>query len=169
MHFINAIYGCSYVGSFCAVCDALLCSLIVGARLRPLPVAGPEPARGWGGGGGVGAVCRRWMATLEEMHRAGGPPKRKLLRNRAMDGRPFMKGVVLRTLIKKPKKPNSANRKCVRVRLSNKREVTAYVPGEGHNLQEHHVVLVRGGRMQDLPGVKHKCVRGVYDLAHVRK
>lgn len=86
-----------------------------------------------------------------------------------MDKRPFLKGVVLKTLIKKPKKPNSANRKCVRVRLSTGREVTAYVPGEGHNLQEHNIVLVRGGKVQDLPGVKHKVVRGKHDCAHVKK
>ena len=113
-------------------------------------------------------LCRRQMATLEEMHRDGAP-KRHIVRSRAMDGKPFMKGVVLKTLIKKPKKPNSANRKCVRVRLSSGREVTAYIPGEGHSLQEHHIVLVRGGKMQDLPGVKHKCVRGKYDLPHVKK
>lgn len=98
-----------------------------------------------------------------------GPPKKHFVKNMAMDGRPFMKGVVLKTLIKKPKKPNSANRKCVRVRVSSGREVTAYVPGEGHNLQEHSIVLVRGGKVQDLPGVKHKCVRGKYDLGHVKK
>ena len=109
------------------------------------------------------------MATLNQMHRAGGPPKRKTLRKRITDGKPFLKGVVLKTLIKKPRKPNSANRKCVRVRLSNGKEVTAYIPGEGHNLQEHNIVLVRGGRTQDLNGVKHKVVRGKYDLAHVKK
>lgn len=98
-----------------------------------------------------------------------GPPKRKKKKLGPTEGRPFLKGVVLKTLIKKPKKPNSANRKCVRVRLSTGREATAYVPGIGHNLQEHHIVLVRGGRMQDLPGVKLKCVRGKYDLAHVKK
>lgn len=98
-----------------------------------------------------------------------GPPKRKKRKLGPTDGRPFLKGVVLKTLIKKPKKPNSANRKCVRVRLSTGREATAYVPGIGHNLQEHHIVLVRGGKMQDLPGVKLKCVRGKYDLAHVKK
>lgn len=98
-----------------------------------------------------------------------GPPKRKKRKLGPTEGRPFLKGVVLKTLIKKPKKPNSANRKCVRVRLSTGREATAYVPGIGHNLQEHHIVLVRGGKMQDLPGVKLKCVRGKYDLAHVKK
>ena len=108
------------------------------------------------------------MATLWEMHRKG-PHKKRIKRNRAMDSKPFMKAVVLKTLIKKPKKPNSANRKCVRVRMSNKREVTAYIPGIGHNLQEHNIVLVRGGNVQDLPGVKHKVVRGKYDLPHVKK
>lgn len=86
-----------------------------------------------------------------------------------MDSRPFMKAVVLKTIIRKPKKPNSANRRCVRVRLTNGREVTAYVPGEGHNLQEHNTVLIRGGRCQDLVGVKHKVVRGVFDCAAVIK
>ena len=108
------------------------------------------------------------MATLNQMHRRG-PPKWQPAKPSPLEGRPFLRGVVLRTLIKKPKKPNSANRKCVRVKLSTGKEVTAYVPGEGHNLQEHSIVLVRGGRCQDLPGVKLKCVRGKYDLAHVKK
>lgn len=82
---------------------------------------------------------------------------------------PFLKGVILKTLIRKPKKPNSANRKCVLVRLSNGKEMIAYIPGEGHNLQEHNVVLVRNGRCKDLPGVKIKCVRGKFDLPHVVK
>ncbi len=107
------------------------------------------------------------MATLSAIHRKGPPKKR--YRKKATYGCPQLKGVVLKTLIKKPKKPNSANRKCVRVRLSNGVETTAYIPGEGHNLQEHNIVLVRGGRVQDLPGVKLKCVRGKYDLAHVKK
>jgi len=105
---------------------------------------------------------------LKKIHRDG---VRKKVRKRksATEGRPFLKGVVLKTVIKKPKKPNSANRKCVRVRLSTGREAIAYVPGIGHNLQEHHIVLVRGGRLQDCPGVKLKCVRGKYDLPHVKK
>jgi len=105
---------------------------------------------------------------LKKIHR-DGLPKRTRKRKSATDGRPFLKGVVLKTVIKKPKKPNSANRKCVRVRLSTGREAVAYVPGIGHNLQEHHIVLVRGGRVQDCPGVKLKCVRGKYDLQHVKK
>lgn len=108
------------------------------------------------------------MATLNQMHR-NGPPKKAPKKPGHLDGNPFARGVVLKTLVKKPKKPNSANRKCVRVRLSNGREATAYIPGEGHNLQEHSIVLVRGGRVQDVPGVKLKCVRGKYDLAHVKK
>ncbi|KAK3591560.1 hypothetical protein CHS0354_041602 [Potamilus streckersoni] len=106
--------------------------------------------------------------SLEQMHHEG-PPKKKKRKMGQLDGHPFLRGVVTKVIIKKPKKPNSANRKCVRVRLSSGKEATAYVPGEGHNLQEHSIVLVRGGRLQDVPGVKLKCVRGKYDLAHVVK
>ena len=84
-----------------------------------------------------------------------------------LSGRPQLRGIVLQTFIKKPKKPNSAQRKCCRVRLSTGIEVTAFIPGEGHNLQEHNVVLVEGGRTQDLPGVKCRVIRGKYDCAHV--
>ena len=80
---------------------------------------------------------------------------------------PLKRGVVLMVKTQTPKKPNSALRKVARVRLSNKREVTAYIPGEGHNLQEHSVVLVKGGKVQDLPGIKYTIVRGSYDLAGV--
>ncbi|CAL1527784.1 unnamed protein product [Lymnaea stagnalis] len=107
--------------------------------------------------------------TLEYMHRKGLYKKVRRKRKSPLEGRPQLRGVVLKTLIKKPKKPNSANRKCVRLRLSTGREVTAYVPGEGHNLQEHNVVLVQGGRLQDTPGVKLVCIRGKYDLPHVKK
>lgn len=102
------------------------------------------------------------------MHKKGVPKRQKKL-VKPLDGKPFAKGVVLKTLIKHPKKPNSANRKCVLLRLSTGREMIAYVPGEGHNLQEHNVVLVRVARLRDTPGVKLKCVRGVYDLPHVVK
>ncbi|CAL8080759.1 unnamed protein product [Orchesella dallaii] len=110
----------------------------------------------------------RNYATLWQQHKKG-PHKKFRPPRRPLDGAPMLKGVVLKTLIKKPKKPNSANRKCVLVRLSNGKERIAYVPGIGHNLQEHHVVLVRCGRLQDVPGVKLKCIRGKYDLAHVIK
>ncbi len=80
---------------------------------------------------------------------------------------PLKRGVCLHVKTMTPKKPNSALRKVARVRLSNGSEITAYIPGEGHNLQEHSVVLVRGGRVKDLPGIKYTIVRGVYDLAGV--
>jgi len=80
---------------------------------------------------------------------------------------PFKRGVCLQVRTQTPKKPNSALRKVARVRLSNGREVTAYIPGEGHELQEHSVVMVRGGRVKDLPGIKYTIVRGVYDLTGV--
>ncbi|XP_066141123.1 small ribosomal subunit protein uS12m [Euwallacea fornicatus] len=112
------------------------------------------------------SLQERCVSSLARMHRLGPhvkPRNPKL----PLDGNPFMKGVVLKTLIKKPKKPNSANRKCVLVRLSNGKEMVAYIPGIGHNLQEHNIVLCRVGRVQDCPGVKLKCVRGKYDLSHV--
>ncbi len=80
---------------------------------------------------------------------------------------PFKRGVVLAVRTMTPKKPNSALRKVARVRLSNKQEVTAYIPGEGHELAEHSIVLVRGGRVKDLPGVKYHIVRGKYDTTGV--
>lgn len=117
-------------------------------------------------GGPTGWI--RTMATLHRMHRTG-PHYKKRPPRKPLDGNPFAKGVVLKTLIKKPKKPNSANRKCVLVRLSSGKEMVAYVPGIGHNLQEHSIVLCRVGRCQDVPGVKIRCVRGKYDLTHVIK
>jgi small subunit ribosomal protein S12 len=81
---------------------------------------------------------------------------------------PFKRAVVLQVKTQTPKKPNSALRKVARVRFSNKREITAYIPGEGHTLQEHSVVMVRGGRVKDLPGIKFTIVRGKYDLLGVQ-
>ncbi|XP_011499319.1 PREDICTED: 40S ribosomal protein S12, mitochondrial [Ceratosolen solmsi marchali] len=109
----------------------------------------------------------RTLISLVEMHKRG--PMKKKKKKSPLNGNPFAKGVVIKTLIRKPKKPNSANRKCVLVRLSNGKEMTAYIPGIGHNLQEHNVVLCRVGRCKDVPGIKIKCVRGKYDLAHVMK
>ncbi|XP_072756956.1 small ribosomal subunit protein uS12m [Anoplolepis gracilipes] len=111
----------------------------------------------------------RLGSTLRQMLRRNGPYKKRKPSTNPFDGQPFMKGVVLKTVIKKPKKPNSANRKCVIVRLSNGKEMTAYVPGIGHNLQEHNIILCRVGRLRDVPGVKIKCIRGKYDLPHVIK
>jgi small subunit ribosomal protein S12 len=90
------------------------------------------------------------------------------LRNKPVDSpSPFKRGVCLKVFTTTPKKPNSALRKVARVRLTNGMEVTAYIPGEGHNLQEHSIVLVRGGRVKDLPGVRYHIVRGVLDAAGV--
>ncbi len=82
-------------------------------------------------------------------------------------GAPFMRGVCVKVTTATPKKPNSALRKIARVRLSNGQEVTAYIPGEGHNLQEHSIVLLKGGRTPDLPGVRYRVVRGMYDTQGV--
>lgn len=82
-------------------------------------------------------------------------------------GSPFKRGVCVKVTTTTPKKPNSAIRKIARVRLSNGMEVTAYIPGEGHNLQEHSIVMIRGGRVKDLPGVRYHIVRGVYDTQGV--
>ena len=86
----------------------------------------------------------------------------------ALQNSPQKRGVCLRVYTKAPKKPNSAVRKLAKVRLSNGFEVIAYIPGEGHNLQEHSVVLLRGGRAKDLPGVKYKVIRGIYDTQGVK-
>ena len=83
-------------------------------------------------------------------------------------GNPFKRGVCLKVTTTTPKKPNSALRKIARVRLSNGMEVTAYIPGIGHNLQEHSIVMIRGGRVKDLPGVRYHIVRGVYDTQGVQ-
>jgi small subunit ribosomal protein S12 len=96
--------------------------------------------------------------TLDTLHR-----KRTTLRR----GAPFKRGVCVRVYTQTPKKPNSALRKVARVRLSNGTEVTAYIPGEGHNLQEHSIVMIRGGRVKDLPGVRYTVVRGRYDATGV--
>jgi small subunit ribosomal protein S12 len=90
-------------------------------------------------------------------------PKKKRGKTPGFKGNPQKRGVCLRVYTKTPKKPNSAIRKVAKIRLSNKVEVIAYIPGEGHNLQEHSVVLLRGGRVKDLPGVKYKVIRGVLD------
>lgn len=90
------------------------------------------------------------------------------LKNKPVNsGSPFKRGVCLKVFTTTPKKPNSALRKVCRVRLTNSQEVTAYIPGEGHNLQEHSVVVIRGGRVKDLPGVRYHVVRGVLDTAGV--
>lgn len=104
------------------------------------------------------------MVTINQLvNRNCRKPYSKAL-PRLMRGRPQLKGVCLRVYTTKPKKPNSAVRKVAKVRLSVRRNVIAYIPGHGHNLQEHSVVLVRGGRVKDLPGVQYHIIRGKYDF-----
>ena len=87
----------------------------------------------------------------------------------ALKGSPQKRGVCMRVYTKTPKKPNSAIRKIAKTRLSNTREIIAYIPGEGHNLQEHSVVLVRGGRVKDMPGIKYKVIRGILDAQGLKQ
>lgn len=103
------------------------------------------------------------MATLNQILRS----PRSLSHSPSSSSFPQKKGVCVRVVIRKPKKPNSALRKVAKVKLSSGLVIDAYIPGEGHNLQEHGIVLVRGGRVPDLPGVQYKCVRGKFDLAGV--
>ena len=107
------------------------------------------------------------MPTINQLVRKGRSSKPKKTQSRALEGCPQKRGVCTRVYTRTPKKPNSALRKVARVRLSNGKEVTAYIPGEGHELQEHSVVLVRGGRVKDLPGVRYHIVRGAYDATGV--
>lgn len=104
------------------------------------------------------------MPTINQLIRHGRKEKRRTDRTRALDQCPQKQGVCLRVSTRTPKKPNSALRKIAKVRLSNRHDIFAYIPGEGHNLQEHSMVLIRGGRVKDLPGVKFHCIRGVKDL-----
>ncbi|KAG6736890.1 hypothetical protein POTOM_060180 (mitochondrion) [Populus tomentosa] len=104
------------------------------------------------------------MPTLNQLIRHGREEKRRTDRTRALDQCPQKQGVCLRVSTRTPKKPNSALRKIVKVRLSNRHDIFAHIPGEGHNLQEHSMVLIRGGRVKDSPGVKSHCIRGVKDL-----
>ncbi len=107
------------------------------------------------------------MPTIQQLVRKGRQDKVGKTKTAALKGSPQRRGVCTRVYTTTPKKPNSALRKVARVRLSSGIEVTAYIPGEGHNLQEHSIVLVRGGRVRDLPGVRYKIVRGALDTAGV--
>lgn len=107
------------------------------------------------------------MPTITQLIRKSRMDKRKPSKSPALIGCAFRRGVCLQVRTMTPKKPNSALRKIARVRLTNGTEVTAYIPGEGHNLQEHSIVLVRGGRVKDLPGVRYHIVRGALDCQGV--
>ena len=107
------------------------------------------------------------MPTIQQLIRKGRTDKVYTSKSAALDSCPQRRGVCVRVYTATPKKPNSAMRKVARVRLTNGNEVNAYIGGEGHNLQEHSIVLVRGGRVKDLPGVRYHIVRGALDTAGV--
>ena len=107
------------------------------------------------------------MPTINQLVRKGREKKRRRSKSPVLESCPLKRGVCLQVKTQTPKKPNSALRKVARVRLSNGKEITAYIPGEGHNLQEHSIVLIRGGRVRDLPGVRYHILRGTLDASGV--
>ena len=109
------------------------------------------------------------MPTINQLVRKGRKVIKTKSKARAMQNCPQKRGVCTRVYTTTPKKPNSALRKVARVRLTNGLEVTAYIPGEGHNLQEHSIVLIRGGRVKDLPGVRYHIIRGTLDTSGVEE
>ena len=109
------------------------------------------------------------MPTIQQLVRKGRQTKIKVSKSIALNSCPQRRGVCVRVYTTAPKKPNSALRKVARVKLTNGQEVTAYIPGEGHNLQEHSVVLIRGGRVKDLPGVRYHIIRGTLDTQGLEK
>jgi small subunit ribosomal protein S12 len=108
------------------------------------------------------------MPTINQLVRKPRQPVVKKSKSAAMQANPQKRGVCTRVYTTTPKKPNSALRKVAKIRLTNQREIIAYIPGEGHNLQEHSVVLIRGGRVRDLPGVRYHVLRGVLDTQGVK-
>ncbi len=111
---------------------------------------------------------RETMPTINQLIRKGRAPQKARNKVPAMEANPQKRGVCTRVYTTTPKKPNSALRKVAKIRLTNGFEVIGYIPGEGHNLQEHSVVLIRGGRVKDLPGVRYHIVRGVLDTQGVK-
>ncbi|MDR4508869.1 MAG: 30S ribosomal protein S12 [Candidatus Brocadiaceae bacterium] len=107
------------------------------------------------------------MPTINQLIRKGRKKQKNKSKSPDLEKCSQKKGVCLQVMTRTPKKPNSALRKAARVRLTNGREISAYIPGEGHNLQEHSIVLIRGGRVRDLPGIKYHIVRGTLDCAGV--
>jgi len=107
------------------------------------------------------------MPTIQQLVRKGRKQIVETSKSKALDSCPQRRGVCVRVYTTTPKKPNSAMRKVARVRLTNGKEVNAYIPGEGHNLQEHSIALIRGGRVKDLPGVRYHVVRGALDASGV--
>jgi small subunit ribosomal protein S12 len=109
------------------------------------------------------------VPTFNQLVRKGREQQKARPNSVALEGCPQKRGVCIRVFTQTPRKPNSALRKVARVRLTNGKEITAYIPGEGHNLQEHSIVLIRGGRVRDLPGVRYHVVRGALDATGVAK
>ena len=133
------------------------------------PYDEPPPWRTRAGGSHlIAARPRTPVPTIQQLVRKGREDKPAKGKTAALKGAPQRRGVCTRVYTNTPKKPNSALRKVARVRLTSGMEITAYIPGEGHNLQEHSIVLVRGGRVKDLPGVRYKIIRGTLDAAGVR-
>lgn len=118
--------------------------------------------------GKVTPEVKGFMPTINQLVRKGREPQKERSKVPAMEANPQKRGVCTRVYTTTPKKPNSALRKVAKVRLTNQREVISYIPGEGHNLQEHSVVLIRGGRVRDLPGVRYHVLRGVLDTQGVK-
>jgi small subunit ribosomal protein S12 len=108
------------------------------------------------------------MITLNQLCKLGRKKKTKIKKTPALQNSPQKKGVCLKVFTRTPKKPNSAIRKLVRLRLTNNCKIVAYIPGEGHNLQEYSTVLIRGGRVKDLPGIKYHLVRGKLDFSGLK-
>jgi small subunit ribosomal protein S12 len=116
----------------------------------------------------ITGIAEKHLPTIQQLIRKGRQPAVKKSKSPALKGSPQRRGVCVRVYTATPKKPNSALRKVARVRLSSGIEVTAYIPGIGHNLQEHSVVLIRGGRVKDMPGVRYHIIRGTLDTAGTR-
>lgn len=151
--------GRNYATRSSSMASSFSSPLVLFSVRRLLPCA--SSYRSFGSTAPAETTYRQVLRGARKPHR---PP---VNRAPALEGNPFVKGVCSKIFTTKPKKPNSAIRKCARVRCSNGRVVTAYIPGEGHNLQEHSVVLLRGGRVQDVPGVRYHLVRGALDFAGV--
>jgi len=128
----------------------------------------PPPFSKVSQGNGLETI-RAEMPTINQLVRKGRQKIRTKSKSPALQGSPFRRGVCMQVMTRTPKKPNSAMRKVAKVRLTNGYEVIAYIPDEGHNLQEHSIVLVRGGRVKDLPGVRYHIVRGTLDTTGVEK
>ena len=122
----------------------------------------------WSDGAKEESSQKALMPTIQQLIRNPRKPKPARSKTPALKGNPQRRGVCTRVYTTTPKKPNSALRKVAKVRLTNQREVISYIPGEGHNLQEHSVVLIRGGRVRDLPGVRYHVLRGVLDTQGVK-